>query len=219
MPLDPQAIIDELSAVQRLVFGWARYDESDAEWMRVELYTARREAYADELEIQAARVGCAKRKARVTNTGVLEELNRLSERDAKSIVNTYNYYLAKQLIAIREQNIRGNRYYYAAKLRDWDAHYWQAKDKQVATQTDGSARAKAQQDFYRFMFRGMFGTAKLEPRTAVCPVCKGWIKRGVVPLRVALNNPPPYHVGCPHTWDTRPGKVAEDDCPLLWMGE
>jgi len=47
----------------------------------------------------------------------------------------------------------------------------------------------------------------------------GWINRGDVPLRVATNNPPPYHLRCPHYWVTRHDKVAPEDCPLLWMGE
>ena len=83
--------------------------------------------------------------------------------------------------------------------------------------TDNSARAMAQQDFYQH--NGQMGSAKLEPRTAVCPICQGWIARGIVPLRVALNNPPPYHPNCPHIFDIRPNKVASEDCPNLWMGE
>ena len=63
------------------------------------------------------------------------------------------------------------------------------------------------------------GYAVLEPRTAVCPVCQGWIERGEVPLRVAMNHPPPYHFRCPHLFVTYPELVAQDDCPLLWMGE
>jgi hypothetical protein len=96
--------------------------------------------------------------------------------------------------------------------------YWAWKDLQIAQYTDQTARAMAQQDFYRFN-GGMLGMAKLEPRPAVCPVCQGWIARGLVPLRVALNAPPPYHVNCPHFWDIRPNKVTREECPLLWMGE
>ena len=65
----------------------------------------------------------------------------------------------------------------------------------------------------------LMGTARLEPRTAVCPVCQGWIARGSVPVRVALNNPSPFHPSCPHSWDITPKRVAKSECSLLWMGE
>ena len=126
----------------------------------------------------------------------------MSQRDAASIANTYNYFLAVAIIRAGETNPRGNRYYYAKAVGQWDVSYWQYKTPQITEYTDNSARARAQQDFYAI--NGQTGTAKLEPRSAVCPVCEGWIKRGLVPARVALNNPPPYHVNCPHVWDMRP---------------
>ena len=118
----------------------------------------------------------------------------------------------------RQDNPRGNRNYYAKRYREWTPTYWNWKDTQVVGMTDGTARAQAQQDFYQFN-GGILGTAKLEPRTAVCPVCQGWIDRGIVPLRVALNNPPPYHPNCEHTFSITADKVTPEDCKILWMGE
>ena len=194
MPLDWQAVVDQLTNVQKLVHLAARYDSVDEERIRTELLSMRRKGYNDELEIQAAHVGCAGQRGRLDNGSILTELNASGAKDAESIANTYNYFMAQEIIRAREENVRGNRFYYASKLRTWNPTYWNFKDTQIAQFTDLDARAKAQQDFYRF--NGQFGTAKLQPRTAVCPICKGWIKRGVVPLRVAVNNPPPYHLNC-----------------------
>jgi hypothetical protein len=62
----------------------------------------------------------------------------------------------------------------------------------------------------------------MEPLTAVCPICQGWLARiaryGPVPLHVAAANPTPYHPNCPHTWITLPNRVSPSECPLLWMG-
>jgi len=216
MPLDWHAVVEQFSNVQRLVHLAARYDAADVEQIRRELLRARRASYEQELEIQAGNVGCAGRRAGLRNNETLSKLNEMSLADAQSIVNTYNYYLANEIKRARQDNPRGNRHYYAARIRRFDEEYWKWKDAQIANVTDKTARALAQQEFYR-MNANAIGFAILEPRQGVCPVCVGWINRGFVPLRVALNNPPPYHVNCPHTWDIRPKQV--EDCEALWMGE
>ena len=218
MPLDWPSVVATMTNVQKLVHLAARYDSVDEERIRSDLLSMRRKAYNDELSIQARRVGCPGMTGRLSNGDVLSTLNDVSKTDAASIANTYNYFLALEIVRARQRNIYGNRYYYAKAIREWQPTYWAYKDPQIAETTDGTARAMAQQDFYKFNGSAL-GTAKLEPRTAVCPVCAGWIARGVVPLRVAMNNPPPYHPNCPHAWDIRPNKVTKDDCPLLWMGE
>jgi hypothetical protein len=200
------------------MFLAARRDSVDAERVRADLLSMRRKAYNDELGIQAAHVGCPGAVGRLGNGAILSQLNADSERDAASIINTYNYFLGLEIIRVYEVNPRGNRYYYAKAIREWQPTYWQHKDPLITVTTENSARAMALQDFYR-LNGGALGTAKLEPRSAVCPVCLGWIARGIVPLRVALNDPPPYHPNCPHRFDTRPDKVAKDECPNLWMGE
>jgi len=215
--LDWRSLVDGMSDVQKLVHLAARYDDVDMERIRTELLSMRRRAYNDELGIQAQHVGCAGRVGRLGNGDILSRLNDDSKRDALSIANTYNYFLAVEIIRAGQANPRGNRFYYARAVRDWTPTYWQHKDPVIVTTTDKTARAAALQDFYRYNASSL-GTAKLEPRTAVCPVCLGWIARGIVPLRVALNNPGPWHPGCPHVWDTRPDKVAKDECPNLWMG-
>ena len=215
---DWHGLVDAMTNVQKMVHLAMRYDIIDQERIRGELLRARRLAYEDELNIQAANVGCAGRKARLGNGPILSALNGMSERDAASIVNTYNYDLA---IAIRNISIevpRANRYTYAARLRTWEAARSKWKTPQIEQFTELTARSLAQVDFYKYNGE-LMGIARLEPRSAVCPICQGWIDRGGVPVRVAINKPPPYHVRCPHAWNITPKRVPRSECPFLWMGE
>jgi hypothetical protein len=216
MPLDWRGVVGGMTRVQKLVHLAARYDPVDEERIKGELLAMRRQAYDQELTIQARHVNCT-RQGRLTNSRILSDLTKESERDAASIVNTYNYYLAHRILAIFSDVPRANRFTYAARLRGWYPNYWGWKQPQITEHTVGTARARAQRDFYQR--NKALGSAKLEPRSAVCPICEGWIARGIVPLSVALNNPPPYHPNCPHVWDTRPNVVASEDCQNLWMGE
>lgn len=195
-----------------------RMTDYDADRIRGELTRARRRAYESELTIQAARVGCPMRRGSLTTGTALSELNELSKRDAESIISTYNYDLASAIRHIASQTPTANRRTYASRLSTWEQKRATWKQRQVAQFTDGSARSQAQRDFYRLNNIEQ-GTAELAPDTAVCPICQGWIDRGSVPIAVAQNNPPPYHVNCPHTWVTYPDRVPAEFCQDLWMGE
>ena len=216
MPLDWRTLTGGMTDVMKLVHLAARMDSIDEDEWRTTFLRERRRAYEDELSIQARRVGCS-RRGNLRNGPILSALNETSKTDAASIVNTFNYYLAAAIIRIKEEVPTANRYTYAKRLAVWAPTYWAWKQPQIDQMTDGTARAKAQTDFYQH--NGHFGTARLLPTTAVCPVCLGWIARGIVPLRIALQYPPPYHPNCPHYWSTRPDKVAKEDCQMLWMGE
>lgn len=217
LALDWQTPIMQAPDVVKLVHLAARMDGWDMEEYRVKLLKLRRSTYESELTMQAAKVGCPGRVGRLGNNAILNSLNADSLEDAKSIVNTYNHDLYSKIMSIRAEHPKANRNHYAAYLREWSAEREKWKNTQVTQYTTNSARSKAQTDFYAN--NSGFGTATMQPRQSVCPVCGGWIARGEVPLRVATNNPPPYHVNCPHTWLTRPDKVAKEECPLLWMGE
>ncbi len=217
MARDWQSLVSQMPQVCQLVHLAMRKDTVDEDAERAELLRIRRKAYDEELTIQAARVGCPGRVGRLAEGPFLSQLNDASKADAASIINTYNYDLALAINAIRVQFPRANRYTYAAKLRGWEAARSAYKSPQIIQHATQTARAQALQDFYANN-TGIFGVAYIEPTQAVCPVCQGWIKRGGVPVQIATNNPPPYHVGCPHYWRTVLDKVAPDQCPLLWMG-
>jgi hypothetical protein len=212
-----QPVVENFADVQRLVHLAARMDTYDEDRIRGELLRDRRSYYEAELTNQAARVGCPGRTGRLTNTERLAILNDLSQIDAISIVNTYNYDLAIAIQHIRSEVPTANRFTYAARLRDWQAKRAAWKDRQIQLYTENTARSMAQQDFY--LFNNNIGTAELVPKTAVCPVCVGLVARGEVSIRVATNHPPPFHTSCPHLWSMNPGKVAPNECINLWMGQ
>jgi hypothetical protein len=217
MPRNWQARVDSLSNVGKLVHLAARFDSVDEARIQGELLRMRRRVYEDELKIQARRAGCGDRMARLENNASLTRLADDSARDAASIVNTYNYDLAVAIEAIRTETPTANRHVYASRLATWESRRNQWKARDIALMTEGTARRQAQQDFARL--NGMEGTARLEPRTAKEPICEGWIRRGNVPLRVALNNPPPYHNGCPHFWQVNYERLPAGECFDIWLGQ
>ena len=217
MPLDWPSVVATMTDVQKLVHLAMRQDAIDEDRTRTELLKQSRRIYEEELTIQAARAGCPGRRGRLGNGSILTQVNGLCKEWAKSVTNTYNYDLAGAILNIASETPTANRNTYARRLQEWDANRTAQRAPLIAQYTEGAIRALAVQHFYQY--NGAMGYAVLEPSTAVCPVCQGWIDRGKVPLHVAMNHPPPYHFRCPHSWTTYPDGVAPEQCPMLWMGE
>ena len=209
------AKVNELSNVGQLAYDMMRMDGFDEDEIRVMLFRIQRRAYEQELEIQARLVECPSARANLRNGPILSVLGEQAKSSAVSIVRTYNWDLASAIEKIRSETPSANRRTYAKRLKDWEAKRADWKDPQIELMAEMSARSRAQSDFYQY--NGSFGFARLYPRTAVCPVCLGWIRRDKVPLRVATASPPPYHPNCPHYWVVKPD--AFEDCDILWMGE
>jgi hypothetical protein len=219
MPRDWRVIVDgdDFSDTMRLVHLAARMGGIDEDAIRAELLKQARRIFESELTIQAQRIGCPGRSGMLGNGPILSEINDQCSVWAVSIVNTYNYDLAAAIVTIRSETPTANRDTYAARLRAWDEKRSEWKAPQIAEYTEGWARSLAQQ-YFRLQNTAI-GVARLEPTSAMCPVCSGWIARGEVPLREALNHPPPYHVNCPHIWIIEYEMVAQGECQFLWMGE
>jgi len=213
-----EEIVAEFSKVGQLAYMMAEMDESDSQYLSATWFRQMVTAFESEVSKQAEASGCPGYRRRLVNNGILTVLGDLARSTAESVVSTYNRDLAFAIEAIRSETPTANRYTYASRLRKWSTKRSGWKDPQVAQQIEGQARAMAQQEFYARNLRKT-GYAILRPRTAVCPVCQGWINRKWVPLQTALNAPPPYHVNCPHKWDTRPNQVPPGGCRDLWMGE
>lgn len=216
-PREPQDLIDQMSRVQIIVHLAMRWVTDDVERIRSELLRQRRTYYEAELTAQAARAGCLSRRGRLSEGLELTELNEMSQADAASITNTYNYDLARAILDIGAETPTANRWVYANRLQAWETERAAWKQAVIAQYTELTARSKAQSDFYKYN-TNLIGVAILEPRVAVCPVCQGWIDRGEVPLEIATANPPPYHVQCVHAFSCDPQRVAKRECLELWMG-
>lgn len=216
MPRDWRSLVGGLSDIQKLTHLAHRLDDFEIDRIRGELLREGRRAYENELTRQARLVGCKSRRGQLTGGASLTELNQTYAGHADSIVNTYNYDLAGAIIQVGSEVPTANRHVYAARLRGWEARRNAWKTPQIAESTVGHAMAQAQADFYRF--NNIDGVAVLRPKAAVCPVCIGWVARGEVPVREAMNNPGPFHPTCPHVWRVSPGKVPQGECRDLWMG-
>lgn len=216
MPRNPRDLVDGFRPVGKLVFLAMQRDVLDEDAIATELTKVRRRAYEDEITIQLGRAGCSGRRGNLTAGPTLTEFKQQSTKDAKSIVNTYNYALAREIARIRKDNPRSNRHVYASRLRKWDVERAELKSQQIAQWTEGTARATGLREFVDN--NGLEGTARLEPRTAVESVCQGWINRGDIPIKEATTNPPPYHQNCPHGWVSQLKRVPRSECNELWVG-
>lgn len=211
-----QAVVDDMSDVQKIVHLAIRMTEDDEQRIRDELLRVRKDAYVDELNILARRVKC-NRSGRLTTGPTLSEFSDKSSSDAQSIVNTYNYDVTQEIQRIKEDAPSANRATYASRLLSWENTRSEWKVSQIALQTAGEARGKAQQDFYAF--NDIQGVAVLRPKTAKEEICQGWANRGKVDAREANNNPPPYHPFCDHTWHFFSNEISSEECRELWLGE
>lgn len=205
----------ELSNVQKLVRLAMKYDSVQTNAVRADLTRARQRAYNDEIGIQARRAGCT-RSGTLTGGPALSELDQMSKADAEAFTEAYNSDLTAAIFQIGQDTPSANRNTYAARLRTWEGQRAESKAGTLAGWVESSARSLGFEQFHKN--NKLEGSAHLEPGTAVCPVCQGWIARGEVSLKVASNSPPPYHQRCPHFWQVAPEKVAPGECDSLWVG-
>lgn len=212
-----QPVVDDMTNVQKLVHLAMRRGADDVEEIRAQLLEARRRSYVDEITILAKRAGCAGQSGRLTRGETLTDFSNDSEEDGESIVNTYNFDMAHAILNIAKDVPTANRATYVSRLTIWEADRAGWKANQIMLNTDGLARQRAILDFRQF--NDIDGVAILKPDGAKEEICQGWQKRGEVPLAEAIRNAPPYHISCPHYWETILGKISREECQDLWVGE
>lgn len=201
--------------VRLLVHLALRMDMVDEQNIAAEVLKEKRTAYEDELTIQAKNVGCLRQG--VMDNKTLKEAYEQSQADGKGIVNTYNYDLAYAINTIHDKFPTANRNTYAKYLTQWDQQRASWKNVQISLHNRMEWKSKAITDFTRF--NNIQGYAVLVPSShASCDICKGWIRRGRVPLQEAakaIADWPP-HLNCIHSWDVKP--LGDMRCEDLWVG-
>lgn len=220
---DWRAIVDGWEAskpgrmnVRLLVHLAMRLDAVDEQTITAEILREKRQAYEDELTIQAANVGCKNRRG-VMDEKMLKEAHEQSVKEGQGIVNTYNYDLANAIDLIRDRIPKANRATYAKYLGQWhqDRSVW--KDVQISLHNRMEWRSKAITDF--LAMNSIEGYAQLVPSThAVCDICKALIRRGRMKIEEAkqhIDNWPP-HLNCIHHWEVKP--LGDMRCEELWVG-
>ncbi len=215
MPRDWRAVVAEMTRTQKLVHLLYRKDEIDVDTIRAGLLKESRRIFENELSIQAARIGCPGRSGFLSNGPILSEINGLAAEWSGGIVNSFNFDAAAAILNIAAETPTANRNTYAKRLGIWEEKRAGWKNPQIAQYTEGAIRGLAQGYFVRE--NGAQGFAELEPDTAQCPICLGWLTRGPVPIAVATKNPANWHPNCPHRWVTYYTELV--DCATLWMGE
>jgi len=147
----------------------------------------------------------------------LAELRRMSEEDARSIVNTWNRDVDRQLARLYQANRRGNRHYYAKNMEDWAAKRDVWKSRQIADYTEFSTINYAQQRFRQM--NGLRGAQYvLDGPPPVCDDCRWLYGLGVVEQAVVDQHPMPLHPSCRHTWRLLPWTTSALSPRELWVG-
>lgn len=192
-----------------------RMDQVDEQAIATEVLKEKRQAYEDELTVQAANVGCDRQGTMDNKT--LTQAYKQSQDEGKGIVNTYNYDLANAIDAIHDKIPTANRTTYAKYLGQWHSARSQWKDPQISLHNRMEWRSKAIIDFTRM--NNIQGYAKLVPSShASCDICRMWIRKGKVKLeavkRVIEEWPP--HLSCIHSWEIYP--LGDLRCEDLWVG-
>lgn len=201
--------------VRLLVHLAMRMDMVDEQQITAEVFREKRESYEEELTAQARNVGCNRQG--VMDEKTMKQAHDQSAEEGAGIVNTYNYDLAYAINNIHDQFPTANRVTYAKYLGQWDQKRASWKNVQISLHNRMEWKAKAAYDFTRN--NNVEGYAILVPdNKASCAICRGWIKRGKVPLaeaqRVMQGWPP--HINCIHSWNVKP--LGDLRCEELWVG-
>ena len=177
----------------RLLFSMTAQDE--ANMRRMLLAQARRE-YGAAIAAEARRLGYNVGAVRVTDPKLLTSLNERAKFAAHSIRTTYNRDLNREIARIRREAPRANRHVYAHRLSRWDKRRAEWKHRQIGVTEMGQAVNRARGDFYDR--NGIAAVARVEPRTAVCMVCAGYVGMGDMSVAEARALELPVHVHCDH---------------------
>ncbi len=218
MPTQQQldTIIGELPNVGVLVHLAMRMDSVDEQAYTTMIFKSMRTSYEDELTRQAAAIGCPGRVGRLREGQELSELKRIAQEHAASIVRTFNYDLAQAIIAIRIENPRANRNYYAKRLTEWARNRAAWKDKQIALMTVQIGRQRGREAFV--LNNPVTGKAYVFPKTAAEHECQHMIDTEPHPLETVYQKPFPFHYNCVHGYKIVYSRIPKGECALLWMG-
>lgn len=211
---DRPAISENVRLLPRLIAAF-QMKASDAQALEVDLLDLMKQTWVSTLSEQARQFGCLK-PANPPRLNDLSELRAFAAEDAKSITQTWNRDVERQLLKLFYARPRGNRYYYLEEMEKWSTARDAWKSPQIATQTEQRVRFYAQERFWdeNDLKNGRFIYGK--PDRVVSDECKRRRAAGVVTWEYVKAHPAPAHVNCPHPW-VRLTDVRLD-CNEMWVG-
>lgn len=213
-------LVDQMTDVQRKVHLAARGVEDDEKVWRARIFADVRGEYEHTIREEVKALGCLDPGRVVLQNGPeLKALATRAQQSAKSIVNTYNYDLARAILAIGAQTPRANRYTYFARLDTWEKARAERKDQQITDVEVGWAINRAKESFHAN--NAILARAEVWPYPTVCPVCAEYVAGNPYSSMDELYRrcELPAHVGCPH--HGRPlldRKLTREECAGLWIG-
>lgn len=209
------AVSSRLARIRNQLYNTLAMDSGDQSELAETLLRQRMVAYQNQLAKQIRLVGC-RREANPPSGQQLADLRADSERDAASIVRTFNGDLERNLASILDENPDGRRPNIEAAIGQYLAERSAWKDRQIALMTSKTARAYADTQFreqngiedQQFIYAGP---------PPVSEECKRNTAAGVVNYAYTQAHPTPTHIGCPHEWKIVATETVRD-CNALWTG-
>lgn len=209
------ATTSRLARIRNQLYNALAMDDFDLRQLADTLQGQRIEAYKLAIDKQIRLVGCS-RSASDPRGEQLAQLNSDSQRDAQSIVNTYNRDLQRALERIIQANPQGRRGDIEAAIESYLSQRSSWKDKQIALNTSKTARFYAEEQF-----RKKNGIANQTyyyfGPPPVSDECKANMAAGFVDVQYVNQHPTPAHINCPHTWQVV-STPQVPDCNAIWVG-
>lgn len=208
-------ITDDFSEVMDLVYGRLRWGSVEQSRFETQIYQMMVGEVEAQIEEELAVIGCS-RSADLTNPVILNNIRQTAQRDALSIVETYNRDLAYAIRAIRTETATANRSVFVKRVGDWAEAREGWKNDQIANMAIMGAQNYAVKEFVRR--NKVTAQAFVSgPRPAAEEECQALIDGEPYDA----NNLPaefPLHQGCVHGWELRNVEVPMD-CEEVWAGE
>jgi hypothetical protein len=190
--------------------------ESDINAMRQQITQQLTVTYRQTIASQLNLYECQK-LATGPDRAALDWIQAKAKQDSEAIAKTYDRELKNKIARLRQENPRGNRFYYLKALDEWLVGRTAFKTSSISLNTMSAARQYAQDRFTRENNIGGKWVMVGPP-----PVCKNCMRiKGYGPQTFEQTQQPrrhlPAHVSCPHRWGQLvPKKIACND--ETWTG-
>lgn len=215
-----RAVVDQMTDVQKLAHLAGRWIEDDVDTWRKRIFASGRAVYEETIREEVKALGCMDPGRVILQEGAeVKELSSRAQWAAESIVNTYNYDLAQQILQIAKDAPRANRHVYGSRIWTWHEARKPQKAQQVQMVEQAWAMNRAKEAFHQY--NAILAQAEVFPYPTVCPVCAEYVAGNPYSSMDELYRrcELPRHAGCPH--HGRPlldRKLTREECAGLWIG-
>ena len=216
-----QAVVAGMTKVQKLVHLAYRRTDEDVAICRNEIFAILRDSYSMTIRAEIIGLGCADPGNVTPRSGPeLKDMADRAKESAESIVNTFNYDLAMEILRIAEDTPTANRNTYASRLYEWESARNIEKRMQIDSTETGWAINLAKEAFYTYNGE-IPAQAEVVPKDTKCPICAEYVAGNPYGSMDELYRKCelPAHPHCPHHGQAITGApLTRDQCRQLWRG-